>query len=172
MNRYYTLIISKLSSTEPAYAIPRMGGGEHNQAQIHLNPYSSCEHVYHYPHLVGSFCLHSNPLFPERWAFIFKQSIWIHHKFVSLGFLLELWVSSHPNPILVPILSGVFLQPPPAIPSFKSILWREMNTNEPLDPNSILHSMYNSPICWGQFTSFPLVVWVKVLTFVSTVVSD
>ena len=88
-----------------------MGGGEHNQAQIHLNPYSSCEHVYRYPHLVGSFCLHSNPLFPERWAFIFKQSIWIHHKFVSLGFLLELWVSSHPNPILVPILSGVFLQP-------------------------------------------------------------
>ena len=65
-----------------------------------------------------------------------------------------------------------FSAAPPAIPSFKSILWREMNTNEPLDPNSILHSIYNSPICWGQFTSFPLVVWVKVLTFVYTVVSD
>ena len=47
-----------------------------------------------------------------------------------------------------------------------------MNTNEPLDPNSILHSMYDSLNCRGQFTSFPLVVWVKVLTFVSTVVSD
>ena len=110
MNRYYTLIISKLSSTEPAYAIPRMGGGEHNQAQIHLNPYSSCEHVYHYPHLVGSFCLHSNPLFPERWASIFKQSIWIHHTFASLDLLLELWVSSHPNPILASILSSDSLQ--------------------------------------------------------------
>lgn len=60
----------------------------------------------------------------------------------------------------------------PAIPSFKSILWREMNRSEPLDPNCVIHSMYDSLNCRGQFTSFPLVVWVKVLTFVSTVVSD
>lgn len=65
-----------------------------------------------------------------------------------------------------------FSAAPPAIPSFKSILWREMNRSEPLDPNCVIHSMYDSLNCRGQFTSFPLVVWVKVLTFVSTVVSD
>ena len=60
----------------------------------------------------------------------------------------------------------------PAIFNLNSILWREMNTSEPLDPNCAIHFMHNFLNCRGQFTSFPLVVWVKVLTFVSTVVSD